>query len=1639
MAKQNKFNFPPREAENNGQAQEGAEQGEVLERHTLGKREVQNLIRIMLETAKISDAETRADMLGGVADYLRQVGGLEAGDVARKIEAGAQEGMILVDGHDGPEMIITDGDGNPVERSGGDNNGGASGANSGEGGGGNNGGEGHDGDDGGNGGNGGKGGGGNKGGGGEGSPYAQPAGAEATSEDPVEEVEKQNAEAERKKKVEELKQNKGFMDWYKNPADDLDKLSAEDLAKLEADYEKYELEQKELKELRGRLSDDEDFVAWAIANGKAKDRASIGKMDKENLEKLESEYEQEKLKKLRGELSDNDEFVDWAVANGKAKDRADIGKMDKETLEKLKSEYEENRKKEAIDRIKSDPKMMKWLIDNGKIKAEADLDKLSSDALRQLESEFVASLNTNVVADVTLKNEGSERARRLAETEVDAKIAESKGFLKLFMPKHWKTKFWTGGIGKEATIRKIQREITRQIELSAKLEAEGGLSKAEQSELDELNKKRMSDPSWWGAATGDVSRFIEAHIGAHDDWVLEDENMKVYKVIDGKVKAVRRVKGEDGTIHEEVSELGEKDGNVGEVMQGIQKAIQEYVESDDADPTARDKLREKLARLKGSYTGRDDKFPFMLDNYIEIAENAKLRAKHENGIKNVLEGFTLIRGEMNRDASTESKSNLARRAGDFAANHHARWIPEAFAVTAAVVAISAGQSVARRVGTVSGAALAGALGGVVGAAAVGTIMMEIRHAGDLKNMIASQTREMATGAEAGPGKLDKKVFEKVIEPLLYETVEGEDGKQERVKITAERSTAELTKGADDLQAALDRLEADPSILDNPDELKKIKDLADWMSNRSSEAKMRIIEGRKNHIDLMAFSSRDLSQMENERLQVLMQADRVESLCAQLRSKHGDAFRDHKQDLDDYELSETIARTQLFGGTIELPNGRSVTSSGVVGESRKAQRGVIGWEVAKSAPLRLALNTAMSFLAAETKAEISKNETSLHEAMTGRNLFGRENNEGAADSLLTAFFRSKGKIPPEIITSRGSETFATQEEAQEYLDAHGGGNLTENPQPDQITQGTSGAVGEEYGRSLGGDRMYFGNGTSYSDGAELGLSGSGKEWYLNSNFHGVATNGMGESVNLDNAMANGEINLLVYLKGSGKPIEIPGQMINGHYGFPTDGLPASVVSAMEHGDMSMVQVTQSGLSGGFKNIFASVPMGEGGGSGAIYDIHTPTPSTWTADWVQNTVSTATPDVVTMTPPIITPVGVGGRVTRRAPEAAPAGGGSNGGGPEGTNTGGAGPEGANQGGTNQGANPEGTNSGNNNPEGGGTGGNSSSEGIGAGDGTGGVLPQSEASRPTGGGSSRGRGGENPGAGGAGGEGTSGGENPGAEGGANNGDGTEGGENPGAEGGTNEGAAEPAGAENEPQAPKAITPESVAQDGVYQISVDYNYVHEKHPDLVGWTEAAVRDWNALTPERATEILNGGAVGEHEGLIIDILTRAGLIEIRKPAETGGTSGNNPPATGETSGNNPPATGEVPGNNPPATGEATGNNPPAAEGAGNGAAAEAKPTVEQIQAKYGYPITHAQTRDAMRQSGRRVVIDEANARAYLKERGVSNAVMNRAVRAIGRWNGNISADAINSFMGNHDAGRSRDYYESLAILREWGILETDR
>jgi len=222
-------------------------------------------------------------------------------------------------------------------------------------------------------------------------------------------------------------------------------------------------------------------------------------------------------------------------------------------------------------------------------------------------------------------------------------------------------------------------------------------------------------------------------------------------------------------------------------------------------------------------------------------------------------------------------------------------------------------------------------------------------------------------------------------------------------------------------------------------------------------------------------------------------------------------------------------------------------------------------------------------------------------------------------------------------------------------------------------------------------------------------------------------------------------------------------------------------------------------------------------------------------------------------------------------------------------------------------------------------------------------------------------------------------------------------------------------------------VAQDGVYQISVDYNYVHEKHPQLDGWVGVAVDKWNGLTPERATEILNGGAVGQDEGLIIDILTRAGLIEIRKPAETGDASGNNPPAAGEATGNNPPVTEET-----------SGNNPPAAEGAGNGTAAEAKPTVEQIQAKYGYPITHAQTRDAMGQSGRRVVIDEANARAYLKERGVSNAVMNRAVRAIGRWNGNISADAINSFMGNHEAGRRRDYYESLAILREWGILETD-
>ena len=73
---------------------------------------------------------------------------------------------------------------------------------------------------------------------------------------------------------------------------------------------------------------------------------------------------------------------------------------------------------------------------------EGDLDGKTADELKKLEAEFVATLNTTVVADVTLKNEGSERARRLAETEINEKIAESKGFFKFFIPKNFIRRNW---------------------------------------------------------------------------------------------------------------------------------------------------------------------------------------------------------------------------------------------------------------------------------------------------------------------------------------------------------------------------------------------------------------------------------------------------------------------------------------------------------------------------------------------------------------------------------------------------------------------------------------------------------------------------------------------------------------------------------------------------------------------------------------------------------------------------------------------------------------------------------------------------------------------------------------------------------------------------------------------------------------------------------------------------------------------------------------------------------------------------------------------------------------------------------------------------------------------------------------------
>ena len=589
----------------------------------------------------------------------------------------------------------------------------------------------------------------------------------------------------------------------------------------------------------GEFVDDKDKSFWLEV---VKNIDPIDLLDKPDdypidvINDLEEEYESDR-EKLADELMDNSEFGDWYESQGgNVSDLADMGFK---ALYELRQQFEKSKEPSEEPQEKN----------------EGDL--------------IAVGLNSD--------DEITRRAREIAKEKVEADINSQKGLLGFFK-RVWLTQ--TKILRQDRMQGEIRRKIIEKNNLLMKKES-GTISADEERKLKELQDELGADS--WTASEGDTERFVLAHVSNMREAVMgaKGESMFVYGVEyvetnedelneDGTVKldangnpikkripkAYRMDKDQQGNVNKQ-----EVTGEAAEFAIAIEGAIRAYASAvgnieRDANLTAdqkRDKQNAELEdfrrkmdelRRKDIQNGGDGT---MINNYEAVAQRAAERAKHEIGVDAVMDGFRYINGKINREVNTQPHRNAIEKLGHMIGTFP--FVPEGAAVMSAWIIMTATKT--------AGNTLGRAAGGLVGGSVVGAAFNGLKFADDYREQYATAAHALATNAELGDRKFEGKMTENV---MRFMTREKEGGGRE--KITADLLSNDLNKLTAELNAAFDEFNRDPN---NDEARAKMLGIATTMSGCILDARNRLLYGAEQQVDLMAFSSNDLGQIEKERL------------------------------------------------------------------------------------------------------------------------------------------------------------------------------------------------------------------------------------------------------------------------------------------------------------------------------------------------------------------------------------------------------------------------------------------------------------------------------------------------------------------------------------------------------------------------------------------------------------------------------------------------------------------------------------------------------------------------------------------------------------------------------------------------------
>ena len=898
----------------------------------------------------------------------------------------------------------------------------------------------------------------------------------------------------------------------------------------------------------------------------------------------ESEEDGERRERANEFISDEDKAFWFETVKGK--DPFDIANNPDEypidAIDELENEYENDRRQFAED-LAGLEGFGDWYESTGG--SVPDLGGMGYKKLYELKQQFEqrkAAMDQPLVAVSAASDQEIERrARQIAEADIEERVKKAKGLRGLL------TKLWSGNYGKEFEIRMRQKVVFDRLkeknDLLLRKEKGEDIDEARLAELESLVGKDT-----WIGNSGDTERFVMAHVENMREMLRKDkgEEMRVYGV--EYVETDENELNEDGTpkLDEDGNPIKKRvpkafrmdkkpdgseikvaaEGKEAEQAIRIEQSIRAYasvignIERDSSlsadqkreqQEGALDQFRREMAalRLEDLQNGGDGS---MINNYEIVATRAAERAKHEASIDNVMNGFRYIDGEMNRDVSTEAHRNAVEKLVNRI--NQVPFVPEAAAVATASIIMAVTKS--------SGNSLARAAGGLVGGAAVGAILEGIKYGDRLKSQYATAAREIAMGGRLEGGKLEAEMQENI---MTFMTREKEGGGRE--VITAGLLTSELGAATDELNAAYAAFAENP---DNDELRNNLKAAAAVVGEKLTDARMRLMVGDQQSVDLMGFSSSNLSTIESERMDLWKGI--AEAQVAFNHAQEDDRIADGE--FIDIAQAKDQAEAQLLG---------------VIKTGRKEMGSDIRARAIRHASGAFIRNIFIGGLIDDGLANINPNKISTLENL---GIVKSQNNVDATNSFFSGFLDKIGVPGFKSETVIQGMTFDNMAKAQEYAQKNGLSNITKQHNPNKDVTSTVRESDSSYAQRWGkiNPRRWGNNQTEgIYEGNEARLYGDPDSLYTN--MRGTSTDWAGNSMNAEAIQKAGKMRLLISFSKDTQmhPVSLPIKP-DGHVDYSS--LTAGEFARVKAGDIWCAEVADT--SGSTTDVFATILYGKGGG-------------------------------------------------------------------------------------------------------------------------------------------------------------------------------------------------------------------------------------------------------------------------------------------------------------------------------------------------------------------------------------------------------------------------------------------------------------